>query len=283
MLFLSLKTLVCSLLFLPTAQSFIRPFCKSNNVMNVNNMDDVKNTILFQNISPLPKEKEFLPVNSYLKKIKNSVVQIMEPYKVDKSTPVFILFTGLNGLISSEFYSSFMYNLASNNVSICVANFDFKEKTDVNKLIEYLNEQYKDVILMGHSSGSTVLLKTVSKLKNVKTVILFDPVDSRFANSFKKFNVRNLDKIIFINARKSYETDSIPFIPEPFRITENKLNVNKDCVITVIESDESGHCDILNPFYSNMIFETNLVDGLENRTEITNYHKWICERIMENI
>ena len=77
-----------------------------------------------------------------------------------------------------------------------------------------------------------------------------DPVDNRFLDNFwsaqKKLQTKNLDSLLFLNAKLSYEWNlmplSIPFIPA-FDINKKDIDENA-CKIKIIEAKEYGHKNI---------------------------------------
>ena len=89
-----------------------------------------------------------------------------------------------------------------------------------------------------------------------------------------------IKKILFIIAKKSYDGNPT-FIPSFFSITEDSFHLNKDYTVETIESDDHGHCDILNPVYSNMMHNIKICDGDNDRkaSSKNNYHKWIANNI----
>jgi hypothetical protein len=86
-----------------------------------------------------------------------------------------------------------------------------------------------------------------------------------------------------IYAKKSYLFEPLPFIPEIFRLKEEDMLLNTNCHISVVENEEHGHCDLLNPFYSKMIRETKLVGCSmdESMHSIWKYYHWITNEIKE--
>ena len=228
-----------------------------------------------------PKEIQPVSVNifsrSFDKNINLDEIQVFEPHSVDKKqTECLLLFTGISSIIPCDFYSNVLNYIAGKNVAIYIPKFKYN---NIDKLIKKLSEEYKEVIPISHSSGVNILVEKCSKHKSINKIILLDPVDARFIKS-DRLHMKFIKKILFIIAKKSYDGNPT-FIPSFFSITEDSFHLNKDYTVETIESDDHGHCDILNPVYSNMMHNIKICDGDNDRkaSSKNNYHKWIANNI----
>ena len=262
-------------------------FCSNNNIkimiyLNIISMN-VFRYLIFTNlalfvISYVP----FVPVNIFLrtfdKKYNLDDIQVFEPFYMDKkNTSCLVFFTGGSSVISHDIYSNVITDIANKNISVYIPKYKYNK---MDELFELLKKEYKEVITIGHSSGASTLINTVSNKKNINKIILVDPVDTRlvFKNKLKMKNVKN---VLFLHADKSYNGNPISFIPSFFRLLPESFIFNKDCNVQVVESKDHGHCDILNPVYSNFMYNSKVCDGLSERDSVLlrNYHNWISKVI----
>lgn len=203
-----------------------------------------------------------MPIHLFSKNINNiNNIKIIEPISIkNKETPAFVFFTGLSGKIPSEIYNNFINNIASSGVSCFIFNEDIYKSKNV---IDYINNNYANVTISGHSSGASKALKLYSECNNIDNIILFDPVDDRIFNNNKlefiynnffnkfqnKFEISNIKNYLLVRAENSYKWSlfppRIPFIPL-FDIDDKILNINdntyiiNDVVDEIIdENDES--------------------------------------------
>ena len=157
---------------------------------------------------------------------------------------------------------------------------------------------------MGHSSGSMNAINLCNTNKNIKKIILLDPVDSRvisnnmpfdengdigfkiniFNKNKKEIKDKNKNKnknnknnnivlkntwsVLFLNAKKSYEWNlfpfKIPFIPV-FSLDKNLIEFENDNgTIEYLEASEFGHTDILDSLWSDIMYST-ISNGYEDR------------------
>jgi hypothetical protein len=157
--------------------------------------------------------------------------------------------------------------------------YNNKNIENCDKFYKELNKIYKEIIPIGHSSGCTSLIENINNNKFISKIILLDPVDSRIYR-FKNFNFNNIKNILVFKAEKAYNGRPISFIPNFLQI--NLDNINKSKIIYKKYSDY-GHCDILNPLYSDLIYNYgNMVcDGTKERT-LSNLYKYI-DNVTDNI
>ena len=226
-----------------------------------------------------------IPIRVMDKKIEDFSIKVYEPYGIEKkNTESILFFTGGNSIIPGEIYSNFLNNLAGKNYAVYVAINDMDKSESV---AEYLLENYKNLNVVGHSTGSINALKLCNELKDIKKCIFMDPVDNRFVdsenNSGKNLQSKSLSNVLFLNAKRSYEwtytpLPNIPFIPA-FRIKENDLTL-KNGLTNTIEAKEYGHCDILDATWGNLMHST-ISKGVDDRDVevIDNYQKWCASTI----
>jgi len=207
--------------------------------------------------------------------------EVYEMEGVDKKeTACVLFFTGLNSVIPGEVYDKFLSNLALKGVSSYVADSDLDITAD---LLDDLVESYANVTVVGHSSGSVNAIGLCSNNKDVKRLVLMDPVD----NSFLLDRYRNKDlvlkyveKVLFLNAAKSYEWNfspkdfTVPFIPA-FDIKPDDIKLKKG-VSETIEASEFGHSDILDKTWSDFMHGT-ISKGSDIRDEevLNEYKRWL--------
>ena len=226
----------------------------------------------------------YKPIKSYTKSFSSKNldnVNVIEPfYKNKESTNCIIFFTGGSSAIIPEIYSNFFNKLAHKNIAVFTPNFRYK---NMDELIETLSKEYNEVIITGHSSGCTTALNNNNKL--IKKYILLDPVDARVLGGFKKkFIVKNINSVLFLNAQNSYRINydpfGIPFIPF-LNINKEKLDTKKNCKKIIIEAKNYGHCDVLNKPFSNLMHNLRLAVGNKNRTQenLDMYQIWMSDVI----
>tara|TARA_Y100000994_G_C15608285_1_gene407717 strand:- start:186 stop:977 length:792 start_codon:yes stop_codon:yes gene_type:complete len=224
------------------------------------------------------KHKYYTPIV----KRTTSVITYRTDDQNNKFKSCIVFFTGGSSFISPKIYEDFFNELLNINIDVYVPSFNY---SNFNILVDYLNKEYKQIILAGHSSGATVALKKCEN-ENIndkfKKLILFDPVNTRLSNTTKPFKIKNIDSVLYLNALKSYEITydpfGLPFIPI-FKIPPEML-VN-DAIIKVITAKNYGHGDILNKEYGDLTHNTRLAVGNKNRSieNINNYHKWLVKQI----
>jgi pimeloyl-ACP methyl ester carboxylesterase len=187
--------------------------------------------------------------------------------------------------MSPGIYENFLFALVERNLSVCVPSFRYRK---MDLLLDRLAEEYKEVVVAGHSSGCTVALNACAR-SNVKKVILMDPVNTRFNNTKQKFPIPNVNAVLFMNAMKSYSTTfdpfGLPFIPVGvprlsfLRIRPAILRTRFRCRFTHVDFLNYGHCDILTPAWSNLMHYTRMAVGNRARTlkMFRSYHSAIAD------
>jgi len=189
-----------------------------------------------------------LPVHLYSNNIKNlNNVKVIEPINIEnkKNIPAFVFFSGLSGKIPHEIYNNFLNYVASSGISCHIFNDDIYKSND---LIEYLNLNYANITISGHSSGGSKALQLYSISNYVNNLILFDPVDDRmlynnkyqflyntfFDKSKNEIEINNIKNYLLVKAENSYKWNmfptKIPFIPL-FDINEKIVNIENECYI----------------------------------------------------
>lgn len=191
-----------------------------------------------------------------------------------------VFFTGGSNSISHRIYDDFLKNVQKQNISVYVPSFNYEY---MNYLIRILTRKYKKVIMIGHSSGCNTLLNNCN-YTNIKNIILIDPVKTTFFNK-KTFFLPYINSVLFIHAMKSYKISynpyGLPFIPNFLRLQKKDIDLNKDNNIQIVEFDQYGHSDILNPYISNFMHYTRITTGHENRnlSHLHNYYSKITNLI----
>ncbi len=239
-----------------------------------------------------------ISIRRYSRDINGNSIKVFEPKNINKkNTHSLLFFTGGNALITSEIYTDFLAKLANENFSVYVAPSDLEDTEDV---IDTITDEYLDVTHVGHSSGAINALRAANKNKEVTRSVLLDPVDSD--KLFKSFNFQDkipflskqankltfkyLKDLLVINAKKSYEWKlvplTIPFVPA-FKMDIDEVTKDNDNVnIDIIEAENFGHSDILNPFWGEIMHKT-ISKGSEDRNEelLDKYHQWLATTIKE--
>ena len=268
------------------------------NLFFVNSFNTLNKPVLYQSSNA----KKELNEDVFLKKLKSN----------DEINPSNILFfTSVSNSLPSFIYDNFLKKLSekyNNNVLIP------REREDVKKF-----PIGSDLTVISHASGAVEALK-YAKNKKVKNLILIDPVDNRINNLIGKkseksvdnfwddtgdplFNLKNVEKILFLYTKKSYKWDDSTlfgwifnpfsglktlwpsFIPEKLSIKPNDILTSEyscecldhDCCDEIeckVDPEDSklalkienyGLCDILDIDYSNFIHST-ICEGHPNRS-----------------
>ena len=213
-------------------------------------------------------------------------INVIEPYykkkDIYKNISCILFFSGGSSFITPQIYNNFFIKLVENNFSVYTPSFKYK---NIDKLIDILDQNYKEVIIAGHSSGASVALNNCNNYK-IRKLILLDPVNTRIFNVSSLFNITNINLLIYFNALKSYKITfnpfGLPFIPF-LRIKNNNLNFKNLCNISYVNSIDFGHADILDKPYADFMHNTRIAVGNKNRSfdSINNYHKFISNNIKE--
>jgi hypothetical protein len=216
-----------------------------------------------------------------IKSLSDDIHIFEEPNVSRKDTECLLFFTGGNSIISHEIYSNFITALTAKKLSVYTIPFQYK---DFDKLIDSLKNEYADIIPMSHSSGSLALIDNIADESSITSAILLDPIDARLDRS-KKIRLKHLKSLMIVRAEKAYDGVNLPFIPGFLELNEDKLKTSKDCKIKLLESEEHGHCDLLNPIYSNFIYKhfQKICDGTTNRNHehLYNYIEWLTTEISD--
>lgn len=208
-------------------------------------------------------------------------VRIFKPKIDSNETKSLIFFSGGNSFISHELYSDFLNKLSNYNLYIYVIPFQYEY---FDHLLEILKNKHEEIIPISHSSGFSVLAEKVSNKNFIKKAVFLDPVYLSI-KSENKIKMKYLEDVLFLRADKSYQGKFIPFIPEFLEINKDKIEMNKECNIQIINTEEYGHCDLLNPLFSNMIhnYFQLICDSSENRNPdfLESYIDWLVENIFK--
>tara|TARA_Y100000813_G_scaffold184255_1_gene155185 strand:- start:211 stop:1266 length:1056 start_codon:yes stop_codon:yes gene_type:complete len=204
-----------------------------------------------------------------LNSIENSLKRIL-PDDYDPPENNILFFTSVGNLIPAFVYEDFLKSLHESSVDGKIKSNILipKEKKDIKKL-----PSQENLTIISHASGTIEALK-YAKNKNVKNLILIDPVDSRIEKilSGKKFvdsddlweddelelNFPHIEKALFLYTEKSYKWDeswnfmdtTMSVLFNPFLFTKKnllpsfipeKLSIKPKNII--ISPDGSDSCD----------------------------------------
>jgi len=226
------------------------------------------------------------PGKIYSKKYNDKTIKIYEPKNIKQcNLECLLFFTGANSLIPADLYNNFICSLVDYKYSVSVLPNDLQTSYEYIKDIE---NNYSSIIPIAHSSGCINVINLVNNFKNIKKSIFLDPVDNsklvNILNNIQDDNLIYLKDLLIITAEKSYKWSIdpfiIPFVPA-FRLNTKKLlRLKSDLNIQYIQSEEHGHCDILDPFWSNPMHAT-IAKGIDNRDykNLQIYHTWLTQQI----
>lgn len=231
------------------------------------------------------------PLNIYKRVYNNEVIKVYEPKNMNKGDmDAIIFYSGANSLIPADIYSNFINTLNNYNFSVNVVTND---NIATKELLYETRNDYKSIIPLTHSSGYVSALNTINSQKNIKKAVFLDPVDNsdllninplNFMKQVdKKFNY--LDKVLVLNAEKSYKWSffpklEVPFIPGFSLNLEDFQKTNPDLILEKMNADNYGHSDILDSLWSDLMHGT-VSKGHEDRSNenLVEYHKWLAEQI----
>lgn len=227
-----------------------------------------------------------LHVRKYIRKFSNiNDITVFEPIKCNKKDiSCVIYFTGGNALMPADIYSDFLEKLSSRNIAVYVPLLN---TCNYDKLLKKLRNEYKDITFIGHSSGGTAAIKKAIGKKYIKNLILLDSVDTRLLdNDFrgKKYKLKNLKTLTFLNAEKTYkisfEPFGLPFIPF-LSLNETAFDLGKFCKIKELKALNYGHGDVLNLPFSNFLHNSRIAVGYKDRESIylNSYYNWLSKII----
>ena len=227
-----------------------------------------------------------LHVRKYTRKFSNlNDVTVFEPIKCDrKEMSCVIYFTGGNALMPADIYSDFLEKLSSRNIAVYVPILG---NCNYEKLLKKLRSEYKDLTFIGHSSGGTAAIKKAIGRKYIKNLILLDSVDTRLLDSNfrgKKYKLKNLRNLVFLNAEKTYKVSfdpfGLPFIPF-LSLNEMAFELCKYCKIKEFKALKYGHGDVLNLPFSNFLHNSRIAVGYKERKSeyLKSYYNWLSKVI----
>jgi hypothetical protein len=230
-----------------------------------------------------PYSPEHVSINSFVRKIGSGInadeVHVFEPKYINKkATECVVFFTGGAGYIPPIIYTSILSCISKRCLSVYVPTYDNKK---IDELVNVLRLEYKDVILVSHSSGVARLIPVCENNEFIERAILIDPVDTRIIK-FGKVFMRNIKNVLFVKSAKSYSGTPIPFIPPQFAMDDNSFQFLNKCDIEHYTDHFAGHCNLLNPVFSNIMHNIHICDGIFDRNssiELYNYHERIGDII----
>ena len=185
-----------------------------------------------------------------------------------------LFFSGGFGKIPHFIYSDFLNRLSDNGISC----YSIEGGGLTGEAFSWIEEHSNYTpFITAHSSGAIPALDTALMVP-ISEIILLDPV------GFKTYNLKRVEKILFLKAELSYEWRTnfdIPFIPA-FGIDENNFK-NSNINFTTCSSSDHGHGDILDNFWADVSANTQIIKGNPERSQIVNekYHEWLVEKICD--
>ena len=206
----------------------------------------------------------------------NTEVPVYEPVN-KKGTKCLVFFTGGSSFITHDIYSNVLTELASLNMAVYIPPFSF---TEYDSFLKQLHDEYDEVIPVAHSSGAKNVVDHFADRKAVQKMVLLDPVKTQLFR-LERFRMKNIKDVLFLNAEKSYSGRPIPFIPSFLKLTEDAFFFDRKVRISTVNEEQYGHCDILNPIYSNTMYRLKICDGLSDRQgqNLNLYHGWLANQI----
>lgn len=193
------------------------------------------------------------------------------------TNPCIVFYTGGSNVMSSQLYSDFLSNIDD----IDIYKIPFRCNNKKEAFFNNLKRKYSSINLIGHSSGCVRAINNCNE--NIDNLILLDPVKTPYWQREK--NLDYLNKILIINAEKSYKWSYIPpfipFIPF-FKLDLDDININKH-KITVITVKDYGHSDIINKPWRDIMHYSRLSVGYNKRDNINKYHKFLSNVISQFI
>ncbi len=212
-------------------------------------------------------------------------LRVIEPYKKSLSTKNILFFPAqFKKSVPSELYNSFLYNLASES-TIYIPDDD---STKCQNLINTLNKKNDPLIVIAHSSGSMKAIEKCLSNDKIKYLTLLDPIEfdnfKLFNNNYKskQINLKNIQKMIIINSKKSSKWKFLPTIPpiNTFKICQSKINLSNNSVLKVFDTN-FGHLDILDSTWSDISHKT-FSKGINDRNPmfLQNYHYQLSKIIL---
>lgn len=216
--------------------------------------------------------------------MQNSEIHVFEPPNMNKlETPCVLFFTGGNALITHEIYSNFLAILSNKQLAVHTIPFRYSTR-DFKKLVDQLKTEYAGIVAVSHSSGSMPMIDSVSQNPAITKIAMLDPIDARLDRT-KKIRLKHVKNLMIVRAEKAYEGENLAFIPGFLELGADKLKLSDDCKVRVLDAEEYGHCDLLNPMYSNLIHQylRNICDGSANRSHdhLYQYIEWLTSQIAE--
>tara|TARA_B000000565_G_scaffold92773_1_gene68414 strand:- start:6390 stop:7205 length:816 start_codon:yes stop_codon:yes gene_type:complete len=213
----------------------------------------------------------FSKTKQFRKEIGGVNIDVYEARDKKKSM---LFFSGGFGKIPHFIYSDFLNRLSEKGISCySIAGGDL-----TGEAFSWIEDHSNYTpFIAAHSSGAVPALDT-ALIAPVSEIILLDPV------GFKNYNLKRVERILFLKAELSYEWKTnldIPFIPA-FGIDENNFK-NSNINFTTSSSANFGHGDILDNFWADVSANTQIIKGNPERSQIVNeeYHDWIVNQIYE--
>ena len=206
------------------------------------------------------------------------VARVIDPIddQPTNRTVIFFPATTVNRL-PTEIYNDFLYSLAENNMQVCIPS-----KNNIEILIEDLNKKNRDITIIGHSTAAIDAIQVCQNTDIINNLVLIDPLDTRGIVNDEDSNVLTLntiDKLVIFNSEKSNDWKLLPIVIPigVFALDIDTINLGKNTVKEIINSETFGHFDILDNVWSNMIHKTISKGSTDrNPLKLHKYRQWLA-------
>jgi hypothetical protein len=122
--------------------------------------------------------------------------------------------------IPSEAYNTFLMNLSNNGIKIYVPD---KDEEKISALVNKITENNNEITIVAHSTSCTKAIQIANESKNIRNIVLIDPIEFEsleFQNKINNFRDKSIKRTISLS-NELYENI-------PIRIEfKNKNDSNK--------------------------------------------------------
>ena len=242
-------------------------------------------------ITSFPYINCFNPFKLSTNKYNIGNIRVIDTEKIQSET--LFLPVKIKQPIPSEAYNTFLMNLSNNGIKIYVPD---KDEEKISALVNKITENNNEITIISHSTSCTKAIQIANESKNIKNIVLIDPIEFEsleFQNKINKLkdeiyenipirielknkndiddknnqlvlineneNEKELDieNILIIKSKLSDKWKYMPFIPPIGLYSLNTGNYNlKNTNITVKEFDNFGHFDIIDSPWSDILHNT---------------------------
>lgn len=123
--------------------------------------------------------------------------------------------------IPSEAYNTFLMNLSNNGIKIYVPD---KDEEKISALVNKITENNNEITIVAHSTSCTKAIQIANESKNIRNIVLIDPIEFEsleFQNKLNNFRDESIKKTINLS-NEIYE--NIPIRVEFKNKNDNKKN-----------------------------------------------------------